>query len=115
MKTHILGIALSLSILLSPVPAYAAGLTSAQVQSILGLLSAFGADSTTIANVSTILGGSPIVTTVPRCYMIFRDLGGVGTGSYGAQVGQLQRALQDEGFTISDRETGNVPSSIGES
>jgi hypothetical protein len=47
--------------MLAPAAASAAALTSAQVQSILNLLTQFGADATTIANVNASLtGGAPV-------------------------------------------------------
>lgn len=41
-----------------PVPAQAAALTTAQIQSVVSLLQAFGVDSTTITNVEQTLGGA---------------------------------------------------------
>ncbi|MHB8660866.1 MAG: hypothetical protein ACYC75_02950 [Minisyncoccota bacterium] len=41
------------------------GLTSAQIQSILSLLSSFGANSTTVANMTTVLNGGTLTTTPP--------------------------------------------------
>src|SRR3989338_6343636 len=47
---------------LAPI-AHAASLTSSQVQSILSLLSSFGAGADTIANVNSALTGAPMTTT----------------------------------------------------
>jgi len=57
MKKYILGTAFSLALLVSPVYTQAAGLTSSQVQSILLLLSSFGADQSVINNVKISLSG----------------------------------------------------------
>ena len=60
---------LALALLFVPAPARAATLTSAQVNGVIGLLSAFGVDAATIANVRAILGtgtsGAPATTQNP--------------------------------------------------
>lgn len=53
--TTALGTMLSLG--LAALPAQAAGLTDVQIQAITGLLSSFGADTTTIATVNAVLHG----------------------------------------------------------
>lgn len=95
------GLAMATSMLsLAPI-AHAAALTSSQVQSILSLLSSFGADSTTIANVQASLTGSAPVSTgtgagsaVSSCTFT-KDL---TIGSSGAQVTCLQTALKAGGY-----------------
>jgi hypothetical protein len=97
------GLAMATSMLsLAPI-AHAAALTSSQVQSILSLLSSFGADSNTIANVqASLTGGTPssttsgssTTTTGSSSYTFTRDL---TVGSTGADVTALQNALITKG------------------
>lgn len=78
MKKYILGAVLSLGILVSPVfvnQASAAALTVGQVSAIIGLLQAFGADASVIANVRAALSGSGSTTT--------------GTGTGGGTTGPV--------------------------
>lgn len=85
------GIALALSLVFAPAfgPAQAAGLTSTQIQSILSLLSSFGADQATINNVNAALNGQATTGT-----------GSTG-GTSGAACPALSRSLQ-QGSTGSD-------------
>lgn len=104
MKKYILGAALSLGMLSSPALASAAGLTSAQVQSILSLLSAFGADQSVITNVQTALnGGAPTSGSSSFCYNFNNDL---TVGNSGADVSSLNKALTSSGIDT----TGNTAS-----
>jgi hypothetical protein len=91
------GLAMATSMLSLAPMAHAAALTSSQVQSILSLLSSFGADSTTIANVQASLTGSAPVVTVPSSSScsFTRDL---TVGSTGADVTCLQNALKAGGY-----------------
>ncbi|MFZ2983877.1 MAG: hypothetical protein WA053_02215, partial [Minisyncoccia bacterium] len=60
MKNYILGVFLALGFLVSPVfvhQAEAAALSAGQISAIIGLLQAFGADQSVIANVQAALGG----------------------------------------------------------
>ena len=89
--------------------AHAASLSSAQVQSILSLLSSFGADSATIANVQAALTGQPSTggstsgsTTTAGCSFT-KDL---TMGSTGSEVTCLQKALIAGGFSIPAGATG---------
>ncbi len=82
--------------------AQAAGLTTAQVQDILNLLSGFGANASTIANVQAALTGQPSTTTTTTTptapassYTFTRDL---TVGSTGADVTALQQALISGGY-----------------
>ena len=59
MKKYIFGAVIALGLVVSPAFTYAGGLTDTQVQAILSLLSSFGADSATIANVNAALTGTP--------------------------------------------------------
>lgn len=93
------GLALGVSMLAST--AYAAGLNTTQVNSILSLLSSFGADSATIANVQAALTGQPSTggtttgSTGSSSYTFTRDL---TVGSSGADVTALQNWLNAQGY-----------------
>jgi phosphodiesterase/alkaline phosphatase D-like protein len=82
-----------------------AALTSAQIQSILSLLSSFGADSSTIANVQiSLMGGTPSVPSIPTSSCSFtKDL---MIGSTGSEVTCLQQALIKGGYAIPAGATG---------
>ncbi len=100
------GLAMATSMLSLAPMAHAASLTSSQVQSILSLLSSFGADASTIANVqASLTGGTPAATTgTPAASTTFtRDL---TVGSTGADVTALQNALIAKGFGIAAGATG---------
>jgi hypothetical protein len=94
------GLAMATSMLSLAPLAHAAALTDSQVQSILSLLSSFGADSTTIANVqASLTGGTPVSTgtgsTASSSCNFTRDL---TVGSTGADVTCLQNALKAGGY-----------------
>lgn len=102
MKKYILGAVLSLGILMTPAATMAAGLTNTQIQSILSLLSAFGADAGTIANVTTALnGGTPSTRGSAFCHTWNTDL---TVGSQGDDVSALNQALTASGIDT----TGNT-------
>ncbi|MBI4066043.1 peptidoglycan-binding protein [Candidatus Kaiserbacteria bacterium] len=93
MKKYILGAAFLFAVFVMPFSqAQASGLTNAQVQAILSILSSFGADKATIANVNTALTGgtasSPSSTAF--CYNFTNDL---GIGSTGNDLSALTNAL----------------------
>ena len=102
------GLAMATSMLsLAPI-AHAAALTNAQVQSILSLLTSFGADSATIANVqASLTGGTPSTTTTTTTTgstcTFSKDL---TIGSTGMEVTCLQQALIAGGFSIPAGATG---------
>jgi len=103
------GLAMATSMLsLAPI-AHAATLTDAQVQSILGLLTSFGANSATIANVQAALtgtavtSGSTTTTTGTSACSFSRSL---TIGATGADVTCLQQALIGGGFSIPAGATG---------
>ncbi len=103
------GLAMATSMLSLAPMAHAASLSSAQVQSILSLLSSFGADSATIANVQAALTGQPSTggstsgsTTTAGCSFT-KDL---TMGSSGSEVTCLQKALIAGGFSIPAGATG---------
>lgn len=94
------GLAMATSMLSFAPMAQAASLTDAQVQSILSLLTSFGADSTTIANVQASLTGSAPVSTgtgssTSSSCSFTKDL---TVGSKGAEVTCLQNALKAGGY-----------------
>ena len=67
MSKKLIGIIASFALVLSMVGgsvAQAAALTSAQVSAIVSLLQSFGADATTVANVTASLNGQPTSGTV---------------------------------------------------
>jgi Putative peptidoglycan binding domain len=76
-------------------PAQAAGLTASQVQSILSLLSSFGADQATINNVQSALNGQATTgtttTTTGSCSYTFNT--NLTVGSTGPDVMALQKFL----------------------
>src|ERR1035437_2187006 len=94
------GLAMATSMLSLAPMAHAAALTSAQVSAILSLLSSFGADASTIANVNASLTGQPVqVTSNPNagaCPALTRDL---QLGSSGLDVKALQQFLNSKATT----------------
>ncbi len=99
MKNHKLFVAvfsfvIILGVAFTGAKAYASGLTSSQIQAILGLLQAFGADTNTIANVQVALNGgtpapvsptpsaqlSPITVVYPTSGVILDNSGGKDSG-----------------------------------
>ncbi|MDE1919525.1 MAG: peptidoglycan-binding protein [Patescibacteria group bacterium] len=91
------GLAMATSMFSLAPMAHAAALTSSQIQSILSLLSSFGADASTIANVqASLTGGTPSTTTTSASACSFtKDL---TVGSKGAEVTCLQNALKAGGY-----------------
>lgn len=101
------GLAMATSMLsLAPI-AHAAALTSAQVSSILGLLTSFGADAATIANVqASLTGGTPSTTTTTTSGSSCSFSRNLTIGSQGADVTCLQQALINGGFSVPAGATG---------
>lgn len=95
------GLAMASSLLLAAPYAQAAGLTADQVNQIIGLLKAFGADASTLANVqASLTGGTPVMTGTGSGSMtsscnFTTDL---TVGSKGADVTCLQTALIAKGY-----------------
>src|SRR3989344_3005481 len=92
-----LGVTLALTMLVGVVaPVGAAGLTQSQIDSILGLLSSFGADQATINNVNAALTGAPVTggttggSTACSAYTFTRNL---TVGNTGTDVLELQKVL----------------------
>lgn len=74
------------------------GLTDAQIRAILGLLSSFGVDSATIANVTLALNGQPQTGAgADYAYAFARDL---DIGSRGEDVRALQKYLNARGYPV---------------
>ncbi len=93
------GLAMATSMLSLAPMAHAAALTSAQVQSILSLLTSFGADASTIANVqASLTGGTPTTPTTPSTGSSCSFTKDMTVGSTGAEVTCLQNALKANGF-----------------
>ena len=86
-------------------PAKAAALTQSQIQAIVSLLQSFGADASTVANVTASLNGTtPTAPSTPSSSCAFtRDL---TIGSKGADVTCLQNALIAAGYSIPAGATG---------
>ena len=78
--------------------ASAAGLTQQQIDAVLGLLRAFGADATVVANVESALTGQT-VPTAPAvwCHSFNTNM---GVGHRGIEVAELHTALKKAGFSI---------------
>ena len=87
------GLAMAVS-MFSFAPMAQAALTSTQVSAIIALLTSFGADASTIANVqASLTGGTP--STPSTSYTFTKDL---TVGSKGADVTALQDALKAGGY-----------------
>ena len=97
------GLAMATSLLALAPMAHAASLTNSQIQSILSLLTSFGADASTIANVEASLTGGTPVTTGGSCNVGTNDL---TIGSTGSAVMALQSALIANGYSIAAGATG---------
>lgn len=122
--TIVIGAALALSLML-PAATFAAGLTSDQINSVIGLLQSFGVDANTINTVQAVLNGTPNQQsqgaqgtsteaemqppehTPPgqvmkaACITLSRNL---SVGSEGSDVRDLQEMLSEDpesGFTAS--------------
>ena len=92
------GLAMATSMLAFAPMAQAASLTASQVQSILGLLSSFGASAATIANVNAALTGAPVTTTTTTTTSSTTFTRDLTVGSTGADVTALQNALKAGGY-----------------
>ncbi|MFA5996107.1 MAG: peptidoglycan-binding protein [Candidatus Paceibacterota bacterium] len=101
------GLAMATSMLSLAPMAHAASLTSAQVSSILSLLTSFGADASTIANVqASLTGGTPSTTTTTTTGGTCSFSRNLTVGSQGADVTCLQQALIGGGFSVPAGATG---------
>ncbi len=93
------GLAMATSILSLAPMAHAAGLTQSNIDAIIGLLTSFGADASTIANVkASLTGGTPVSTgtgTSSTACSFSKDL---TTGSTGTDVTCLQNGLKAGGY-----------------
>jgi len=79
--------------------AFAAGLTSSQVDSIVSLLSSFGADSATINNVRVALTGTGTTVPTPGTCTTYTFSKNLKLGSTGVDVKALQVLLNKDGVT----------------
>ncbi|MHB0865541.1 MAG: peptidoglycan-binding protein [Minisyncoccota bacterium] len=101
------GLAMATSMLSLAPMAHAAALTDAQVSSILSLLTSFGADSTTIANVkASLTGGTPSSTTTTTTTTSCSFTKDLTMKSSGPEVTSLQQALIAGGYSIPAGATG---------
>lgn len=101
------GLAMATSMLSLAPMAQAAALTSAQIQSILSLLSSFGASSTVIANVqASLTGGTPSSSTATSTSSSCSFTRNLTVGSTGSDVTCLQNALIAGGYSIPAGATG---------
>ncbi|MBU6490771.1 peptidoglycan-binding protein [Patescibacteria group bacterium] len=87
--------ALTIGMLFPAVPAVAAGLTPAQVQAVTNLLTVFGVDSATMANVQAALTGAQVSasTTMSSAAITSDMIGQVHLGDRGEHVKYLQALL----------------------
>ena len=83
---------------------HASGLTSAQIQSILSLLSSFNVDAATITNVQAILSTG---TAAPHAFP-FSFTRNLSLNQTGADVKALQQFLNTHGFTIATSGAGSL-------
>ena len=101
------GLGMATSLLSLAPMAHAAALTTSQVDAVINLLTTFGADTTTVANVrASLTGGTTTggtVGTVASACAFTMDL---HTGSSGAQVTCLQNELIAAGYSIPAGATG---------
>jgi len=114
-KTKILSIVLGLALVAVIVPAgaSAAALTSTQISAIIGLLQSFGADATTVANVTASLNGTP--TTITPTPVPTGSVACAGVtftrnllvGSTGQDVKCLQVLLNTNGYTLAATGAGS--------
>ncbi len=89
-------------------PVQAASLTSSQIQAIISLLSSFGANSATIANVQTALNGGTPAPQSSSCVNLTSDMTlGSTDATTGDDVSRLQNYLASRGyFTYEGGATG---------
>ena len=99
------GLGMATSLLSLAPMAHAAALTTDQVNAVINLLTTFGADAATVANVqASLTGGTPTSTTTGSSSCVFTmDL---HTGSTGMEVTCLQQGLIAAGFSIPAGATG---------
>lgn len=122
MKVKYIFLFLALAVLATPTITMAA-LTQAQIESIIGVIQSFGADSTTIANVRTSLnGGTPTITENPTpasptawCHNFATnlDVNSIDT----EEIYWLHKALDSQGYQYgtsgSQGDSGDLGNSFG--
>jgi len=120
MKNKILILGLAVVMLASvatagfPVTAQAAGLTQQQINAVMTLLQAFGADQSVINNVQTALTGGPVTPPTPTawCYTFNNNL---RVGSVGNDTIALLTALEKEGFSTGQGQRGVLDEALASS
>jgi len=105
MKKYILGAVLSLGLLVSPAFTQAAGLTTAQVNSIISMLQSLGIDQSVISNVQAALtGGTPVNGGQPLCHDFNNDMTIGSSDNLAGDVSALHRVLYALGDVTSGRQ-----------
>ena len=98
MKKTLAGLLLVSSIFIVAPVAYGAGLTQAQIDSILSILRSFGAEESIVANVRTALtGGGSTTPPTEWCHTFNKNL---RVGDRSDEVRELEIALDKEGFAV---------------
>ncbi len=93
------GLAMATSMLSLAPMAHAAGLTQANIDAIVALLTSFGADASTIANVqASLTGGTPSTPSTPSTGGACSFTKDLTIGSTGSEVTALQNALKTGGY-----------------
>src|SRR3989344_7416063 len=97
-----------------PTIAQAAGLTQQQINAVMTLLQAFGADQSVINNVQSALTGGPVTPPTPTtwCYTFSHDL---RVGSVGNDTIALLTALEKEGFSAGQGQRGVLDEALASS
>ena len=96
MKKHVIGALAALAFILTPVSSQAAGITEAQIQAILDLLTSFGAETSVVSNVNASLRGQVSGSRVSsqNCIELRNSLYADMTDERsGGEVSKLQRFL----------------------
>ena len=83
----------------------ASGLSAAQVQSILNVLSSFNADASVIANVQASLGGTRGSSATSAAVQAFKS--NLTVGSLGSEVKALQQFLNAHGYVVATSGAGS--------
>ncbi len=103
MSKKLIGVIASIALVLSMVgvsATQAAALTQAQISAIVSLLQSFGADATTVANVTASLNGQPTSGTVTTTTSGYNFATNLTIGSNGTDVTTLQQVLVGTGDLV---------------
>ena len=101
LTTATLGVATAFVLMFGFTASAQASLTQSQIEAVLGLLEAFGADAATLADVEATLTGSVQSPVVER---FGRDL---SVGSTGEDVRRLQQWLNGNGYLVAESGAGS--------